>query len=86
MTRTRCKFGLNCRLVMPVTLVPTPPRYFALPRIVTVLPTAGPLPQTSHERAIAALPKPPVANAAETGNRQYIGRADFTQPKVAARH
>jgi len=26
--------GLNSRFVMPVTLVPTPPRYFALPRVV----------------------------------------------------
>ena len=28
-------FGLNFRFVMPVIFVPTPPRYFALPRIVT---------------------------------------------------
>ena len=30
-TRTFCRFGLNCRRAMPVTLVPTPPKYFALP-------------------------------------------------------
>ena len=34
-TFTRCKFGLNLRRVMPVTLVPTPPKYFCLPRVVT---------------------------------------------------
>src|SRR3954451_9499901 len=32
--RTFWMFGLNVRAVMPVTLVPTPPRYFALPRWV----------------------------------------------------
>jgi hypothetical protein len=31
-------FGLNLRAVTPVTFVPTPPRYFALPRCVTWLP------------------------------------------------
>src|SRR3954471_16893427 len=43
-----CKFGLNTRLLMPVGLRPTPPRYFALPRQVIWLPTTGFLPQTSH--------------------------------------
>ena len=33
--RTRCRLGLNFRRVMPVILVPTPPRYFFLPRVVT---------------------------------------------------
>src|SRR5262245_47128765 len=47
-TLTRCRFGLNVRRVMPVILVPTPPRYFFLPRMVTWLPIWGPLPQTSH--------------------------------------
>ena len=37
-TRSRCKFGLNFRRAMPVTLVPTPPKYLALPRVVTRLP------------------------------------------------
>jgi len=36
--RTFWIFGLNLRLVMPVTLVPTPPRYLALPRWVIWLP------------------------------------------------
>ena len=43
-----CKFGLNCRREMPVIFVPTPPRYFALPRVVTLLPMTGFLPQISH--------------------------------------
>src|SRR5262249_35074676 len=51
-TRTRCRFGLNWRRLMPVTLVPTPPRYFALPRSVIELPMTGPLPQTSQTRAM----------------------------------
>ena len=29
---TRCRLGRNRRLVLPVTLRPTPPRYLALPR------------------------------------------------------
>ena len=45
-TRIRWRFGLNFRFVMPVIYVPTPPRYFALPRIVTWLPIEKPLPQT----------------------------------------
>jgi hypothetical protein len=32
--RTRCRFGLNCRRLMPVIFVPTPPKYFARPRVV----------------------------------------------------
>src|SRR3954462_14617318 len=54
-TFTRCRFGLNVRRVMPVTFVPTPPKYFFLPRVVTWLPSCRPLPQTSHCRAIAYL-------------------------------
>ena len=34
-TFTRCKFGLNVRRLMPVIFVPTPPKYFFLPRVVT---------------------------------------------------
>src|SRR3990172_3077216 len=34
-TFTRCRFGLNFRRVIPVIFVPTPPRYFFLPRVVT---------------------------------------------------
>jgi hypothetical protein len=33
--RTSCKLGLKARREMPVTFVPTPPRYFALPRVST---------------------------------------------------
>lgn len=47
-TLTFCKFGLNLRRVIPVTFVPTPPRYFALPRISTLLPTEACLPHTAH--------------------------------------
>jgi len=36
--KTFWMFGLNLRAVMPVILVPTPPRYLALPRCVTWLP------------------------------------------------
>src|SRR5947207_14827529 len=38
---TRCRFGLNSRREIPVTLVPTPPRYLALPRCSIWLPIAG---------------------------------------------
>src|SRR6185503_1597856 len=44
----RCKFGLNSRRLMPVTFVPTPPRYLALPRVVIWLPTLGFFLQMSH--------------------------------------
>jgi hypothetical protein len=43
-----CRFGMKRRLVIPVTLVPTPPKYLALPRISTEFPTCGPLPHTSQ--------------------------------------
>src|SRR5205823_367461 len=36
--RTFWIFGLNLRAVIPVTLVPTPPRYLAFPRWVIWLP------------------------------------------------
>jgi hypothetical protein len=36
--RTFWMFGLNLRAVIPVTFVPTPPRYLALPRWVIWLP------------------------------------------------
>ena len=36
--RTRWMFGLNFRLVIPVTFLPIPPRYFALPRREMLLP------------------------------------------------
>src|SRR5690606_21458654 len=52
-TLTRCRFGLNLRRAIPVTLVPTPPRYFALPRVSTVFPICEDLPHTSHTLAIS---------------------------------
>ncbi len=51
-TRRRCRFGLNFRRVIPVIFVPTPPRYFCLPRMVTEFPIENPFPQTSQQRAI----------------------------------
>src|SRR4051795_12005247 len=45
---TRCRFGLNSRRVMPVIFVPTPPRYFALPRCSTWFPMLGFFSQYSH--------------------------------------
>jgi hypothetical protein len=57
-TRSLCRFGLNRRLAIPVTLVPTPPKYLALPRVVTRFPVTAVLPQTSQCRAIADLSGP----------------------------
>src|SRR4051794_10817076 len=51
----RCRFGLNVRREMPVHLVPTPPRYFALPRVVMWLPNDVVLPLTSHRRPMGPL-------------------------------
>src|SRR5882672_4951777 len=42
--RTFWMFGRNLRAVMPVTLVPTPPRYLALPRWVIWFPNVVFLP------------------------------------------
>jgi len=47
-----CRLGMNRRRVIPVILVPTPPKYFALPRVSTMLPTWGDLPQISHALAM----------------------------------
>src|SRR5581483_3163698 len=47
-TFTRWRFGLNRRLVMPVTFRPTPPRYLALPRRRILLPPTGFLPVIAH--------------------------------------
>ena len=66
LTCTFCKFGLNVRREIPVTLVPTPPRYFALPRCVIELPIAGFFPHTSHARAMVSLP----SRALESKNRK----------------
>src|SRR4051794_18190576 len=51
--RTRWMFGRNLRAVMPVTFVPTPPRYLALPRCVIWLPKVVFLPVKWHTRGIA---------------------------------
>lgn len=37
-TLMRCKFGLNLRRVIPVILVPTPPKRLGFPRVSTELP------------------------------------------------
>src|SRR3954468_1697706 len=50
--RTFCIFGLNLREEMPVILVPTPPRYFALPRWVFWCPKAVFLPVKKQTRGI----------------------------------
>lgn len=52
-TLTLFRLGRNFRLVIPVTLVPTPPKYLATPRISICCPDMGFLPQTSHSRAIS---------------------------------
>jgi hypothetical protein len=44
MARTFCTLGLNFLFVMPVTFLPTPPRYFALPRLDMLLPATVFLP------------------------------------------
>jgi hypothetical protein len=40
--------GRKRRRVIPVIFVPTPPKYFALPRVSIILPTWGDFPQTSQ--------------------------------------
>ena len=69
---TVCRFGLNWRREMPVILVPTPPKYLALPRMVTELPITGFLPQISQH-----FPTEP-SRLSATGqlgqNSQYIGQ------------
>lgn len=43
-----CRLGVKRRFVIPVILVPTPPKYFAFPRVSTWLPTEADFPQTSQ--------------------------------------
>src|SRR5262245_52790526 len=57
-TLTRCRFGRNRRLVVPVILRPTPPRYFALPRYRFLLPLTGFLPVIAHCMPMTHLPRP----------------------------
>src|SRR5687768_7399834 len=51
--RTFWRLGLNLRGDMPVILVPTPPRYFALPRMVFWRPMVVFLPVKWHSRGMA---------------------------------
>ena len=51
-TFTLCKLGLNFRRVIPVILVPTPPRYLGLPRVFTEFPIWVRFPQYWQTRAI----------------------------------
>jgi hypothetical protein len=60
-----CRLGKNRRRVMPVIFVPTPPKYLALPRVSTMLPTEGVLPQLSQ-----ALDMTDSSNAKE--NKEYL--------------
>src|ERR1700722_11085538 len=68
---TVCRFGLNWRREMPVTLVPTPPKYLALPRMVTEFPITGFLPQISHD--FPTEPSRQTAPGTLGQNSQYIG-------------
>jgi hypothetical protein len=49
-------FGLNDRLLMPVTFLPTPPRYLALPRRAIVLPVVVRFPVKQHTLDIIETP------------------------------
>src|SRR6476646_935817 len=53
--RTRWMFGRNLRAVMPVTFVPTPPRYLALPRWVIWLPKLVFLPVMAQTRGMSVI-------------------------------
>src|SRR5262245_64997707 len=55
--RIFCRFGLKRRLVMPVTLRPTPPRYLALPRRRILLPPTGFFPVIKHCMPITMAPE-----------------------------
>src|SRR5690606_16732455 len=54
-TRTRWRLGRNFRREIPVTLVPTPPRYLALPRVSIWFPMETDLPHTSQRCAMIRL-------------------------------
>jgi hypothetical protein len=54
--RTLCIFGLNFLFVLPVTLLPTPPRYLALPRRAMLLPDMVRLPVKKHSLDIKYTP------------------------------
>lgn len=63
---TRWRLGTNWRRVIPVIFVPTPPKYFALPRVSIRLPVWTDLPQTSQCRAIFLISK-------QKHERMYVG-------------
>src|SRR4051812_1444270 len=71
----RWRFGLKVRRLMPVIFVPTPPRYFFLPRVVTWLPNEVFLPLTSHSRPIGPAPSR-LLGLAWLGLRNF-DRSDF---------
>src|SRR5579885_893739 len=76
----RCRFGEKVRLVMPVVLRPTPPRYFALPRRVIWLPITGFLPQTAHSMPMSvALIQSPEGTSAEREQYSDAGGPDKTR-------
>jgi hypothetical protein len=66
--RTFCIFGLNFLLEMPVTLLPTPPRYLALPRLAILLPDTVRLPVKKHSLDIKYAPVIFIFNAGRDFN------------------
>ena len=54
--RTFCRFGLNFRRLVPRIFLPTPPRYFALPRYFLRLPKTAFLPVNTHVFAMTVIP------------------------------
>src|SRR5439155_12126817 len=67
--RTFWMFALNLRAVMPVTLVPTPPRYLALPRCVIWLPKLVFLPVKWQTRGMVQV-------SPEKQGREVYGKGD----------
>lgn len=56
-TLTDRRLGRKLRRVLPVILVPTPPKYLALPRVSIWLPIWDRLPQTSQTRDMSEIPR-----------------------------
>ena len=54
-TRMVCRFGRNRLFVIPVIFFPTPPFFFAIPRLAIVLPATGLFPQIAHTRDMSLL-------------------------------
>src|SRR4051794_6183060 len=79
--RTFWILGLNLRAVIPVTFVPTPPRYLALPRWVIWLPKVVFLPVKWQTRGIAqTFPYPYISRQ----NRAEQSRKNRTRMQAAA--